>query len=66
MKTIVISLDNDSDVNKLIGAIKLFKGVKKVSLPSEEELENISILKACKNARKSRNVSEETILEALK
>ncbi len=66
MKTIVISLDNDSNVSKLIDAIKLFKGVKKVSLPSEEELENISMLKACKNARKSKNISKETILETLK
>lgn len=66
MKTIVISIDNDSDINKLIGAIKLFKGVKNVSLPSEEDLENISMLKACKNARKSRNIKKETIFEALK
>ena len=55
------------NLNSLISPTILFKNfdIDKM-LTCIKGYENISILKACKNARKSRNVSEETILEALK
>jgi hypothetical protein len=66
MKTVVIQIDNDSNYKKIIEAIMQFKGVKSAELASEEQIENISILLACKAARETDIVQENEILEALK
>jgi hypothetical protein len=66
MKTIVIQLEENTNYRPIIEAIKQFKGVESAKLASEEQLENLSILKACKAARKSDLVSEDEIFSALK
>jgi hypothetical protein len=66
METIVIKIDSKTNKKGLIQAIKLFKGVTSVKTATEEELENISMLKACKAARKTSKVSKSDILNALK
>jgi hypothetical protein len=66
MKTIVIQLEENTNYRPIIEAIKQFKGVESAKLASEEQLENLSILKACKSARKTILVSENEIFSALK
>ncbi len=66
METLVINIDNKANAKQILNAIKLFKGVKKVALASDEEIENASILKACIAGRKTKKVSEQAILDALK
>jgi hypothetical protein len=53
------------NAKRILEAVKLFKGVKSVSVATEEQIENLSILKACKSARKTEKVSKEEILEQL-
>jgi len=66
MKTIVIQLEEKTNYRPIIVAIKQFKGVESAKLASEEQLENLSMLKACKAARKSDLVSEDEIFSVLK
>ncbi|WP_141638848.1 hypothetical protein [Anaerophaga thermohalophila] len=65
MATIVIDIDSGTDKKRLLEALQLFKGVKDVHLLNDDDLENISLLKACKDARKSKKVSKEDILKEL-
>jgi len=65
METIVINIDDNSDANLILKAIKLFKGVKNVSIATDEQLENLSMLKACKVARKTKKVSKDDVLNVL-
>jgi len=65
METIVINIDDNSDTNLILKAIKLFKGVKSVSVATDEQLENFSILKACMIAHKTKKVSKDDVLNAL-
>ena len=66
MKTVVIQIDNDSNYRKIIETIMQVKGVKSAELASEEQMENLSILLACKAARETDFVQENEILESLK
>jgi hypothetical protein len=66
MKTVVIQIDNNSNYRKIIDAIRQFKGVQHAELATEEQLENLSILKACKVARETELVTEAEIMGALK
>jgi hypothetical protein len=66
MKTIVIQLEENVNFRPIIEAIKQFKGVESAEVATEEQLENISMLKACITARKSVLVSEDDIFSALK
>ena len=61
METIVINIDSNSDKERIIDAVKLLKGVKNVSIVSDEDMENISMLKA----RKTKKVSKEDVFKAL-
>jgi hypothetical protein len=61
----VISIDSKTDKKRIIDALKLFKDVKKVSVATDEELENLSILKACKAGRKTKKISKSELLKAL-
>jgi hypothetical protein len=66
MKTVIIQLEEKSDYKKVIGAIKQLKGVQRVELATEEQFENLSMLKACDAARGTELVSEDEILYTLK
>ncbi len=70
METIVIKIDTKSNAAMIKEALKLFKGVKKISdelsATDIEELENISMLKAVKLGRKTPKVAESEIFKALK
>jgi len=66
MKTVIVELEEKSDYKKVIGAIKQLKGVQRVELATDEQFENLSILKACEVARGTELVSEDEILYALK
>lgn len=65
METIVINIDSKTDKKRIIDALKLFKGVTKVSVATEEELENLSMIKACKAGRKTNKVPKSEVLKAL-
>jgi hypothetical protein len=47
-------------------AVKHFNGVTHAKIASDEYPENISILKACKAARKTSVISKSDVLDALK
>jgi uncharacterized protein (UPF0371 family) len=66
MATIVINIKDDSDTKQILNAVKLLNGVTRAEIASDEYLENISILKACKAGRKTPKVKKSDILDALK
>jgi hypothetical protein len=66
MTTIVINIKDKSKAQHILQAVKLLKGVSKAEVASEEFMENISMLKACKSARKTSIVSKSDVLDALK
>tara|TARA_R110002050_G_scaffold280953_1_gene428162 strand:+ start:1097 stop:1354 length:258 start_codon:yes stop_codon:yes gene_type:complete len=66
MKTIVINIEEGSNAKRILEAIRLLKGVENATIATDEELENISMLKALKASRKTRKVSKEEVLNALK
>jgi hypothetical protein len=66
METIVINLEEESNAKRILEAILLLKGVKNARVATDDQLENISMLKACKAARKTKKVSKTDILDALK
>lgn len=66
METIVINVENKSKAKHILNAVKLLNGVTNASIASDEDLENISILKACQAARETPRVSKEEVLNALK
>ncbi|MGC9355394.1 MAG: hypothetical protein ACP5D9_16215 [Mariniphaga sp.] len=66
MTTIVINIKDDAKAKPILNAVKLINGVTRAEIASDEYLENISILKACKAARKTPKVSKSDILDALK
>ncbi|PTN07963.1 hypothetical protein C8N47_1113 [Mangrovibacterium marinum] len=66
MKTIVINLEDGINAKRILEAVRLLKGVEKATIATDEELENISMLKAMKVARKTPKVSKDEVLKALK
>jgi hypothetical protein len=66
MTTIVINIKDKTKAKNILDAVKLLKGVTHAEIASDEYLENISILKACKAARKTQKVSKADVLNALK
>jgi hypothetical protein len=66
METIVINVENKSKAKRILNAVKLFDGVSNAAIATDEERENISILKACIAARETPKVSEAEISSALK
>ncbi|MEI8113226.1 MAG: hypothetical protein WCI54_06330 [Bacteroidia bacterium] len=66
METIVINVKNKSKAKQILDAVMLLKGVTNANIATAEELENISILKACKEARKTSKVTKSDVLNALK
>jgi hypothetical protein len=65
MTTIVINIKDKTKAKKILDAVKLLNGVTRAEIASDEYLENISILKACKAARKTPKVSKADVLNAL-
>jgi hypothetical protein len=66
MATIVINIKDDAKAKNILHAVKLLNGVTRAEIASDEYLENISILKACKEARKTPKISKSDVLDALK
>ena len=66
METIVINVKSKAKAKQILDAVKLLNGVTNATLATSEELENISILKACKASRKTAKVTKEDVLNALK
>ena len=66
METIVINVENKSKAKRILEAIKLLNGVTNATIANDEDLENISILKACEAARKTQKISKDDVLNALK
>ncbi|HDR52096.1 MAG TPA: hypothetical protein ENN90_10850 [Mariniphaga anaerophila] len=65
-KPIVINIKDDATAKPILNDVKLLNGVTRAEIASDEYLENISILKACKAARKTPIVSKSDVLDALK
>lgn len=65
MTTIVINIKDKTKAKNILDAVKLLNGVTYAEIASDEYLENISILKACKAARKTPKVSKADVLNAL-
>jgi hypothetical protein len=65
MTTIVINIEDKTKAKKILSAVKLLNGVTNAKIVTDEYLENISILKACKAARKTPIVSKSEVLNAL-
>jgi hypothetical protein len=65
MNTLVLNVSNASVVDQLMSALSLFKGVKNVTLLNAEQVENASLLAACKEARQTPVVSKEEIFKVL-
>ncbi len=66
MKTIVINIEDGTNAQRILDAIRLLKGVEKATIATEEEMENISMLKALRAARRTKKVSKAEVLKALK
>ena len=66
METIVINVISKSRAKQILDAVSLFNGVTKVTIATAEELENISMLKACREARKTPKATKEDVLNALR
>jgi hypothetical protein len=66
MKTIVIDIEEGTNAKHILEAIRLLKGVKNAAITSDEDMENISMLKACRAAKRTPKVSKEEVLNALK
>ena len=64
METIVITIKGKA--KKIPDAVKLLNGVTNATIATSEELENLSMLKACKIARKTEKISKTDVLNALK
>jgi hypothetical protein len=47
----VVHVENKSKAKRILEAIKLLNGVTNATMANDEDLENISILKACEAAR---------------
>lgn len=65
METIVIKVENKSKAKHILNTLKLLKGVTHASIANDEDLENISILKACEAARKTPKATKDDVLNAL-
>lgn len=66
METIVIQVKGKSKAKQILDAVKLLNGVTNAAIATEEEMESLSILKACKAARKTEKATKADVLNALK
>ena len=66
METIVMNVENKSKAKRILNAVKLLNGVTYASIANGDDLENISILKACQAARKTSKVTKDDVLIAMK
>lgn len=66
MATIVINVKDSAKAKRILDAIKLMNGVTTAQIATEEQMENISILKACKAAKRTAKVSKSDVLNELK
>lgn len=65
MDTIVLNIEDNANSKRIAKAIELIRGVKKVRVLSDEQKEDLSILKACKAAKKTERVSKQDVLKHL-
>lgn len=65
METIVIQVKGKSKAKQILDAVKLLNGVTNATIATEEEMENLSILKACKAARRRTKATKTDLLSAL-
>ena len=65
METIFINVENKSKAKRILNAVKLLNGVTNASIANDNDLENISILKACKAGRKTSKVNKYEVLKSL-
>ena len=66
METIVINVENKTKAKRILNAVKNLNGVINASIANNEDLENISILKACQAASKTPKTSKKIILNVLR
>lgn len=66
METIVIQVKGKSKAKQILDAVKLLNGVTNATIATEEQMENLSILRACKAARQTEKVTKTDVLDALK
>jgi hypothetical protein len=66
MATIVINVQDRTNANQILEAVRLLKGVTNAVIASDDKLENISMLKACKAARETAKVAKDEVLNVLK
>lgn len=66
METIVLNIENKAKAKRILDAVKLLNGVVNATLATDEQLENISMLKACQAAKKTPKATKNDVLDALK
>lgn len=66
METIVINVKDKSKAKRILDAVMLLNGVTSATIATGDELENISMLKACRAARKTTKATKTDVLNALK
>jgi hypothetical protein len=64
MTAIVLNIES-TQAGSILKLVKKLPGVKSATVASKNDLENISMLKACKAARRSKKVSRSEIINAL-
>ncbi len=65
MKRIIVTVKDKAKAKQILEAVRLFKGVTSASMATYGEQENIAMLKACKDARKTSKLSKEELLNKL-
>ena len=65
MEKIVLNVGNKLKAERILNGVKLLNRVTNVSIANDEDLENISILKACKAGRKTSKVTKDEVLKFL-
>ena len=65
MTTIVIKLDTKANQNKLVEAIEMLKGVKSVTVATDEEIEDSHMAKLMTASRKSGKGNKNKVIDFL-
>jgi len=60
-----LNVGNKLKAERILNGVKLLNRVTNVSIANDEDLENISILKACKAGRKISKVTKDEVLKFL-
>lgn len=65
MATIVVKLDSKANQSKLIEAIEMLKGVKSITIASDEEISDQFMAKQMSDSRKSGKGNKDKVMEFL-